>query len=104
MRRSPFFGWPADGTSCLGEQGDECELTSNEEGAYDGGPVHQAVSERQPDPPVAVVTPPRSTAVPSPAAGTTPSQRGRHIQVIGDKGCMGRIHRRVAPGISDLAW
>ena len=61
------------------------ELTSNEDGGCDGRPVHQAVSERQPDPPVAVVIPPRSTAVPSPAAGTTPSQRGRHIQVIGDK-------------------
>jgi hypothetical protein len=71
-----------------------CELTSNEEGdasqvgpllaqipgsigaviadgAYDGEPVYRAVAERQSDPPVAVVIPPRATAVPSPA--------GRHI-------------------------
>jgi len=38
---------------------------------------------------VAVVIPPRSTAVPSPAAGTAPSQRDQHIQMIGDKGRMG---------------
>ena len=59
------------------------------DGAYDGEPVCRAVAERQPDPPVAVVIPPRSAAVPSPAAGTAPSQRDRHIQVIGDKGRMG---------------
>ena len=59
------------------------------DGAYDGEPVYRAVSERQPDPPVAVVIPPRSTAVPSPAARTTPSQRDQHIQMIGDKGRMG---------------
>jgi transposase len=59
------------------------------DGAYDGDPVYQAVSERQPDPPVAVIIPPRSTAVPSTAAGTTPSQRDQHIQMIGDKGRMG---------------
>ena len=59
------------------------------DGTYDGEPVYRAVSERQPDPPVAVVIPPRSTAVPSPAAGTAPSQRDQHIQMIGDKGRMG---------------
>jgi DDE family transposase len=84
-----------------------CELTSNEEGdasqvspllaqisgpissvvadgAYDGEPVYQAAAERQPDPPVSVVIPPRATAVPSPAADTAPSQRDRHIQLIQD--------------------
>src|SRR3954469_5589613 len=40
-----------------------------------GEPVYRAVAERQPDPPVAVVIPPRSTGVPGPAAGSTPSQR-----------------------------
>ncbi len=40
------------------------------DGAYDGEPVYRAVSERQPDPPVAVVVPPRSTAVPSADAET----------------------------------
>ncbi len=58
------------------------------DGAYDGEPVYRAVSERQPDPPVAVVIPPRSTAVPSTTAGTTPSQRDGHIQMIRNKGRM----------------
>jgi len=56
------------------------------DGAYDGEPIYRAVAERQPDPPVAVVIPPHSTAVPGPNAGTTPSQRDRHIQMIGDNG------------------
>jgi len=43
------------------------------DGAYDGEPVYRAVAERQPDPPVAVIIPPRSTAVPSAAVGTTPA-------------------------------
>src|SRR3954452_12398665 len=51
------------------------------DGAYDGEPVYRAVAERQPDSPVAVVIPPRSTAVPSAPAGTTPSQRAQHIQM-----------------------
>ena len=59
------------------------------DGAYDGEPVYRAVSERQFDPPVAVMIPPRSTAVLSAAAGTTPSQRDQHIQMIGDTGRMG---------------
>jgi hypothetical protein len=59
------------------------------DGAYDGEPVYRAVAERQPDPPVAVVIPPRATAVPSPAADTTPSQRDRHLQTIRDKGRLG---------------
>jgi len=59
------------------------------DGAYDGEPVYRAVAARQPDPPVAVIIPPRSTAVPSPDAGTTPTQRDRHIQMIGDKGRIG---------------
>src|SRR5829696_4425666 len=36
------------------------------DGAYDGEPVYRAVSERQPDPPAAVVIPPRATAGASP--------------------------------------
>src|SRR3954449_6257033 len=59
------------------------------DGAYDGEPVYRAVAERQPDPPVAVIIPPRSTAVPSAAAGSTPSQRDQHIQMIQDKGRLG---------------
>ena len=59
------------------------------DGAYDGDPVYRAVAERQADPPVAVIIPPRSTAVPSPAAGTAPSQRDQHVRMIGDKGRLG---------------
>jgi hypothetical protein len=59
------------------------------DGADDGEPVYRAVAERQPDPPVAVIIPPRSTAVPSADAGTTPSQRDGHIQMIRDKGRLG---------------
>ncbi len=59
------------------------------DGAYDGEPVYRAVSERQPDPPTAVVIPPCATAVPSPTADTTPTQRDRHLQTIRDKGRMG---------------
>lgn len=89
-----------------------CELTGNEEsdasqvgllleqipgplasviadGAYDGESVYRAVSERQLDPPVAVVIPPRSGAVPSPAAGTASSRRDEHILTIRDRGRLG---------------
>jgi hypothetical protein len=59
------------------------------DGAYDGEPVYRAVAERQPDPPVAVIIPPRATATLSAAAGTTPSQRDAHIQMIRDKGRLG---------------
>ena len=52
------------------------------DGAYDGEPVRRAMAERQPNRPVTVIIPPRSTAVPSPDAGTTPSQRDQHIQMI----------------------
>ena len=58
------------------------------DGADDGEPVYRAVAEHQPDPPVAVVIPPRSTAVPSSDAGTTPSQRDQHIHMIQGKGRM----------------
>ena len=59
------------------------------DGAYDGEPVHRAVSERQPDPPAAVVIPPRATAVPGPTAETAPSQRDRHIGMVRDRGRLG---------------
>jgi hypothetical protein len=59
------------------------------DGAYDGEPVYRAVAERQPDPPVAVIIPPRATATLSAAAGTTPSQRDQHIRMIQDKGRLG---------------
>src|SRR5919199_1071722 len=56
------------------------------DGAYDGEPVYRAVAERQPDPPAAVVIPPRATAVASPTADTAPSQRDGHIRMIQDRG------------------
>lgn len=59
------------------------------DGAYDGEPVYRAVARHQPDPTVAVIIPPRSTAVPSTAAGVAPSQRDQHIQAIQSKGRMG---------------
>src|SRR3954471_8987806 len=51
--------------------------------------VYRAVAERQPDPPAAVVIPPRASAVPSPTADTVPSQRDQHIRMIRDKGRLG---------------
>ncbi len=59
------------------------------DGTYDGEPVYRAVAERQPDPPVAVVIPPRATAVASPTADTSPTQRDRHLRMIQEKGRMG---------------
>ena len=59
------------------------------DGAYDGEPVHRAVAGRQPAPPAAVAIPLRATAVPSPTAGTAPTQRDRHLRTIRDKGRMG---------------
>jgi len=58
------------------------------DGAYDGDPVCRAVAERQPDPPPAVIIPPRATAVPSPIAEFAPSQRDGHFQMIHGKGRM----------------
>src|SRR3712207_5282732 len=59
------------------------------DGAYDGEPVYRAVAERQPDPPAAVIIPPRATAVPSPTTDTAPTQRDRHIRTIQDRGRLG---------------
>jgi len=59
------------------------------DGAYDGEPTYRTVAERQPDSPMTVIIPPRSTAVSSPDASTTPSQRDRHIQMIQAKGRLG---------------
>jgi hypothetical protein len=56
------------------------------DGAYDGDPVYRAVAARQPDPPAAVVIPPRASAVPGPTADTTPTQRDRHLRMIEDRG------------------
>jgi len=54
------------------------------DGAYDQDGVSAAVAERHPD--AAVIVPPRSTAVPSEAAETEPTQRDRHLQFIAEHG------------------
>jgi hypothetical protein len=59
------------------------------DGAYDGEPVYRTVSERQPDPPIAAIIPPRAGAVASQAADAAPSQRDRHIRMVEDRGRMG---------------
>jgi hypothetical protein len=59
------------------------------DGAYDGEPIYRAVAARQPDPPAAVVIPPRAGAVEGPTADTAPSQRDRHIRMIRERGRVG---------------
>jgi hypothetical protein len=57
------------------------------DGAYDGEPVYRSVAGHTPG--AAVIIPPRSTAVPSATAETTPTQRDRHIQLIEQRGRLG---------------
>jgi hypothetical protein len=57
------------------------------DGAYDREDVYGIVAERHPD--AAVIVPPRSTAVPSEAANTAPTQRDRHQRQIAERGRMG---------------
>ncbi len=54
------------------------------DGAYDQEGVAAAVAERCPA--AAIIVPPRSTAVPSETAETTPTQRDRHLQSIAQHG------------------
>ncbi|HJS84144.1 MAG TPA: transposase, partial [Acetobacteraceae bacterium] len=54
---------------------------------YDQGSVYADVAARHPD--ADVVVPPRSTAVPSDAAETAPTQRDRHLRHIAEHGRMG---------------
>jgi hypothetical protein len=57
------------------------------DGAYDQEGVYASVAERHPG--ARVIVPPRSTAVPSAAAETAPTQRDQHLQLIAEKGRMG---------------
>jgi hypothetical protein len=57
------------------------------DGAYDGEPTYRSVADHTPD--AVVIIPPRSTAVPSATAETAPTQRDRHIQLIGERGRLG---------------
>ncbi len=54
------------------------------DGAYDQDSVSAAIAERHPE--SAIIVPPRSTAVPSEAAETAPTQRDRHLQFIAEHG------------------
>ena len=56
------------------------------DGAFDRDDVYTEVTTRHPD--AEVIVPPRSSAVPSQTAGTTPTQRDRHIEVIAEHGRM----------------
>lgn len=57
------------------------------DGAYDHDGIYGEVTSRHPD--VAIIVPPRSSAVPSKAAATAPTQGDRHLQVIAARGRMG---------------
>jgi hypothetical protein len=57
------------------------------DGAYDQDGVYGEIAERHPD--AAVIVPPRSSAVPSKTAETAPTQRDRHLRLIGERGRMG---------------
>jgi len=57
------------------------------DGAYDRDGVHAAVAARHPG--AAAVVPPRASAVPSATAEIVPTQRDRHLRLIGERGRMG---------------
>jgi hypothetical protein len=57
------------------------------DGACDRDDVYGDVAARHPE--ATVVVRPRSSAVPSEAAGTAPTQRDRHLQLITERGRMG---------------
>jgi DDE family transposase len=56
------------------------------DGAYDQDAVYDEVAARHPD--IPIIVPPRSSAVPSRAVETKPTQRDRHLQVIAEHGRM----------------
>jgi hypothetical protein len=67
-------------------EGEIASVTAD--GAYDGEPVYQAITSRQPDPLPDVVIPPRASAVPGTGEADAQSQRDRHIRLIAEKGRM----------------
>ena len=68
----------------------EGEITSVvADGAYDGKPVYQAITARQPQAPPSIVIPPRRSAILSAQADTAPSQRDGHIYLIHEQGRSG---------------
>ncbi len=56
------------------------------DGAYDQDSVHGNVAARNPE--ASVIVPPRSSAVPSDTAETTPTMRKWHLQIIAERGRM----------------
>jgi len=56
------------------------------DGAYDQEGVSSSIAARHPE--AAIIVPPRTTAVPSEAAKTAPTQRDRHLQHIAEHGRM----------------
>ncbi len=68
------------------EQIDEAVASFTGDGAYDQEGVYDAVAQCHPD--ATVIIPPRSDAVLSETAATTPTQRDGHLQVITEHGRM----------------
>ena len=69
----------------LDEVDDVASFTAD--GAYDRDDVYAVVAARHPG--ANVIVPPRSSAVPSAAAETAPTQRDLHLQSIAERGRMG---------------
>src|ERR1700720_1813496 len=57
------------------------------DGAYERDDVYRQVCQRHLD--AAVIVPTRSSAVPSATAEIAPTKRGRHLQLIAERGRMG---------------
>jgi hypothetical protein len=57
------------------------------DGAYDRDDVYAEIAARHPD--ADVIAPPRSSAVPSEAAGTAPTRHDAHPRCIAERGCLG---------------
>ncbi len=91
-------GHDTDGGSRVGpllDQVDGPVASPTADGAFDRDDAYVAVAARHPD--AAVIVPPRSGAVPSATAGTAPTQRDGHLQVIAERG---RTGWQRAPGYS----
>ena len=69
------------------------------DGAYDQKSVAASIGSRHPD--AAIVVPPRSTAVPSEAAETAPTQRDRYLRNIAEHG---RMAGRRPPATAGAPW
>jgi Transposase DDE domain len=68
------------------------------DGAFDRDDVYGEVAARHPG--ATIIVPPRSSAVPSGAADTAPTQRDKHLQLIAERG---RMHWQKASGYNDRA-